>query len=319
MRVMNRRHLKGITRGKYYYWMTIKKDIIRNKYVYLMLLPVVAYYLVFEYGPMYGMQIAFKQFSPTRGIWESPWVGFQNFIEFFNSYYFWRIIKNTVLLGFFDLLFGFPAPILLAMLLNEVRSKILKRTVQSVTYVPHFVSLVVVVGILVDFTSKDGVVNQVLGSLGIPSVPFLIRPEWFRFLYVSSDIWQQVGWSSIIYLAAIAGISPHLYEAARVDGANRYQQALHVTIPGILSTIVIMFILKTGHLLSVGAEKIILMYNPSIYETADVISTFVYRKGLLEMAYSYSAAVGLFNSVLNFALLIAANRLSRMWTDFKLW
>jgi putative aldouronate transport system permease protein len=299
--------------------MTIKKDIIRNKYVYLMLLPVVAYYLVFEYGPMYGMQIAFKQFSPTRGIWESPWVGFQNFIEFFNSYYFWRIIKNTILLGFFDLLFGFPAPILLAMLLNEVRSKILKRTVQSVTYVPHFVSLVVVVGILVDFTSRDGVVNQVLGSLGIPSVPFLIRPEWFRFLYVSSDIWQQIGWSSIIYLAAIAGISPHLYEAARVDGANRYQQALHVTIPGILSTIVIMLILKTGHLLSVGAEKIILMYNPSIYETADVISTFVYRKGLLEMAYSYSAAVGLFNSVLNFALLIAANRLSRMWTDFKLW
>jgi putative aldouronate transport system permease protein len=299
--------------------MMIKKDIIRNKYVYLMLLPVVAYYLVFEYGPMYGMQIAFKQFSPTRGIWESPWVGFQNFIEFFNSYYFWRIIKNTVLLGFFDLLFGFPAAILLAMLLNEVRSKILKRTVQSVTYVPHFVSLVVVVGILVDFTSKDGVVNQVLGTLGIPSVPFLIRPEWFRFLYVSSDIWQQVGWSSIIYLASIAGISPHLYEAARVDGANRYQQALHVTIPGILSTIVIMFILKTGHLLSVGAEKIILMYNPSIYETADVISTFVYRKGLLEMAYSYSAAVGLFNSVLNFALLIAANRLSRVWTDFKLW
>ncbi|MDF2961085.1 MAG: carbohydrate transporter rane protein 1, family [Paenibacillus sp.] len=319
MQVMNRRHLKGITRGKYYYWMMIKKDIIRNKYVYLMLLPVVAYYLVFEYGPMYGMQIAFKQFSPTRGIWESPWVGFQNFIEFFNSYYFWRIIKNTVLLGFFDLLFGFPAAILLAMLLNEVRSKILKRTVQSVTYVPHFVSLVVVVGILVDFTSKDGVVNQVLGTLGIPSVPFLIRPEWFRFLYVSSDIWQQVGWSSIIYLASIAGISPHLYEAARVDGANRYQQALHVTIPGILSTIVIMFILKTGHLLSVGAEKIILMYNPSIYETADVISTFVYRKGLLEMAYSYSAAVGLFNSVLNFALLIAANRLSRVWTDFKLW
>lgn len=297
----------------------LKKDLLRNKLIYLMLLPVIAYFAIFHYLPMYGAQIAFKNYAVARGISESPWVGLEHFQQFFNSFYFWRVLKNTLMLSFYELIFGFPAPILLALLLNEVRKALFKRAVQTITYIPHFISVVVVVGMTKDFFSLEGLVNQLLEWVGMEPKFFLNGPEWFRFLYVGSGIWQGVGWGSIIYLAAMAGIDPALYEASRVDGATRIKQIIHITIPGIAPTIIILFILNIGHFMSVGADKIILLYSPVMFETADTISTYVYRKGLLETNYSFSAAVGLFNSFLNFMLLIGANMLSRKYTDTKLW
>ncbi|MFD0710757.1 ABC transporter permease [Paenibacillus sp. GCM10027626] len=295
------------------------KDLKQNKYVYLMVLPVVAYYLLFHYGPLYGIQIAFKNFSPSLGISDSPWAGLYHFEQFFNSIYFWRLIRNTVLLSAFDLLLSFPAPILLALLMNEIRSRIFKRSVQTITYLPHFVSIVVVVGMMVDFLSRDGLINSIIGWFGLEQTAFLGEPGWFRSLYIFSGIWQNIGWGTIIYLAAISSIDPTLYEAAKADGANRWKQAIHVTIPGIMPTIIILLILQIGNLMTVGTEKILLMYNPFTYETADVIQTYVYRKGLLEADFSYSTAIGLFNSVINFTLLLLANSISRRLTETKLW
>jgi len=293
--------------------------IAKNKHVYIMLLPVVLYYLIFHYLPMYGVIIAFKHYAPLRGITGSPWAGLEHFQEFFNSYYFWRLLKNTALISFYDLIFGFPAPIILALVLNEVAGLKFKRFVQTISYLPHFISLVVIVGLVLDFLSRDGLINQLTGMFGIGAVPFMQKPEWFRTVYIASNIWQSVGWGSIIYLAALTAISPELYEASRVDGANRWQQLWNITVPGILPTIMIMLILRVGDMMSVGYEKIILMYNPLIYDTADVISTFIYRKGLLEMNYSYSTAVGLFNAVINFTLLLLVNRLSRRLSGSSLW
>ncbi|WP_246469521.1 ABC transporter permease [Cohnella nanjingensis] len=285
-----------------------------------MLLPVIVYYVVFLYLPMYGLQIAFKDFSPAKGVWGSPWVGFDHFVSFYDSYYFWRLIRNTVLISFYELIFGFPAPILLALLLNEIRVRIFRNVVQSITYLPHFISIVVVSGMMIDFLSSDGMINQLTGLLGLPSVSFLISPEWFRTIYVSSGIWQGVGWGSIIFLAAISGIDPSLYEAAKSDGAGRFRQIWHITLPGILPTIMIMLILRFGTLMAGGSmEKILLLYNSTTYETADVISTFVYRRGLLQMDYGFSAAIGLFNNVMNFLLLVAANRFSRKINNTSLW
>lgn len=297
---------------------TAAKDFRKNKTIYLLALPVIAYYLVFHYGPMYGVQIAFKDFSPSLGIADSPWVGFRHFTEFFNGFYFWRVIRNTLLISLYSIAFGFPASIVLALLLNELRSRLFKRTVQSITYLPHFISLVVVVGMMVDFLSADGLINQIIAAFGFESRSFLQEPKWFRFLYVSSGIWQEVGWGSIIYLAAIAGIDPTLYEAAKVDGAGRFKQILHITIPGIMPTIAILFILRMGSVMSVGDEKILLMYNPMTYETADVIGTYVYRKGILETSYSFSSAVGLFNAVINFAFLLLTNLISKRSGGTKL-
>ncbi|MDQ1914141.1 ABC transporter permease subunit [Paenibacillus sp. GD4] len=300
-------------------WITMGRDLKRNKLLYLMVLPVIAYYLIFDYGPMYGLQIAFKDYSPGDGIWSSPWVGFNHFVEFFNSYYFWRLIRNTLLINVYELIFGFPAPIILALLFNELRRQYFKRIVQTITYLPHFISIVVVVGMLVDFLARDGLVNQLLSMLGFAAKSYLSEPEWFRFLYVSSGIWQQVGWGSIIYLAALSTIDPTLYEAARVDGAGRWKQMVHITIPGIMPTVIILLILKMGSMMSVGSEKILLMYNPLTYDTADVISTFVYRKGILEASYSYTTAVGLFNAVIAFTLLILSNSISKRVSETKLW
>lgn len=287
------------------------KELKRNKYIYIMLVPVVSYYIVIHYFPIYGLMIAFKDFVPLKGVMGSSWVGLKHFEAFFNSYYFIRLLKNTVLISFYDLLFGFPAPIILALILNEVRQQLFKRFVQTVSYLPHFISLVVVVGMILDFSSKDGVVNNVITLFGGQPIIFMQNQDWFRTIYVGSNIWQGIGWGSIIYLAALTAISPELYEAARVDGANRWSQMLHITIPGIMPTVIIMLILRVGHAMDVGYEKIILLYNPSLYETADVISSFIYRKGLLEMNFSYAAAVGLFNSVINFILLLTVNRLAR--------
>ena len=299
------------------WWPTVRRDLRRNKHIYLMLLPVVLYYLVFHYGPMYGAVIAFEDFNPVRGVFGSPWVGFQNFQDFFSSVFFGRLMFNTVAISVLEIVFGFPAPIILALLINELRGNPFRRLVQTVTYLPHFISVVVIVGMLFDFFARDGVANQLL-SLSDP-IAFMQSPEWFRQLFVGSGIWQQVGWGSIVYLAAIATIDSALYEAAKVDGANRFRQIWHITIPGILPTIVILLILRLGSVMSVGYEKIILMYNPLTYETADVISTYVFRRGVLQADFSFSAAVGLFNSVINFALLIGANRLSRRLTGSGLW
>ncbi len=297
----------------------IKTDIIRNKYIYIMALPVIAYYIIFHYMPMYGAIIAFKEFNPALGIIRSPWVGFKHFKSFFEGVYFWRLIRNTLLISIYSLVWGFPAPIILALLLNEVKNNYFKRTVQTISYLPHFISLVVVCGIIKDFTSTDGVINDIIELLGGERTNFLMKPEWFRPIYVGSGIWQEVGWGSIIYLAAITNIDPELYEAATIDGASRWKQTWHITLPGIVPTIVILLILRLGGLMSVGFEKIILLYNSATMETADVISSYVYRRGLLDFDYSFSAAVGLFNSVINLILITSANKLSRKISETSLW
>ncbi|MFS0725423.1 ABC transporter permease [Paenibacillus sp. 1P07SE] len=285
-----------------------------------MLSPAVLYYLIFHYGPMYGMQIAFKDYAIHLGFWGSPWVGLDNFKDFLTNFYFFRIIRNTILLSLYSLVFAFPAGIILALLLNEIRSSWFKKTVQTITYMPHFISLVVVVGIMFDFLARDGLVNNVLGAVfGTDPVAFMRESGWFRSLYIGSGIWQNIGWSSIIFLASIATINPALYEAAKIDGANRWRQTWHVTLPGMAPTIIILLILNIGQLMTVGNEKILLMYNPITYETADVIGTYTYRKGILETNYSYAAAVGMFNAVISFTLLIAANSLSRRMSETRLW
>ncbi len=299
--------------------MLLRRDFKKNKMLYLLSLSGVAYYLVFKYIPMYGALIAFKEFSPTKGILGSPWVGFKHFMNFFESHYFWRILRNTVMINVYELIFAFPAPIILALLLNEVRKTMFKRMVQTVTYLPHFVSLVVICGMLVDFSSKDGLLNSILGWFGAEPQNLLLNPDLFRTIYIGSGIWQGIGWGSIIYLAALTAIDPQLYDAATVDGANRWKQMVHVTLPGIMPTIVILLILQIGGMMNVGFEKIILLYNAQTYETADVISSFVYRRGILEANYSHSTAVGLFNAVINFALLILANRISRKVSETSLW
>lgn len=296
------------------------RDFKLNKYVYLMLLPVVAYYIIFYYAPMYGLQIAFKDFSPGLGILDSPWVGFRHFLDFFHSYYFWRLLRNTLLLSLYELVFAFPASIILALLLNELRSAMFKRAVQTITYMPHFISIVVISGMMVDFLARDGLINNVLSSVfGIEPIAFLQESGWFRTLYISSGIWQNIGWGSIIYLSAMSSIDPSLYEAAKVDGASRWKQTIHITLPGIMPTVIILLILQIGNFMTVGTDKILLLYNSTTYETADVIGTFVYRKGILESDFSYSAAVGLFNAVINFTLLVLANMISRRTSETKLW
>ncbi|WP_019636565.1 ABC transporter permease [Paenibacillus fonticola] len=295
------------------------RDFILNKYLYFMILPVIAYYLIFHYGPMYGALIAFKNYTPMKGILGSDWVGLQHFQDFFNSYYFLRILKNTLLISLYSLLFEFPAPILLALLINEVRHRLFKRVVQTITYMPYFISLVVICGIITDFTNADGLINRMFMWLGYDGQAMLQKPELFRPIYILSEIWQRIGWESIIYIAALMGIDQEQYEAARMDGASRLKQMIYITLPGIMPTIAIMLILRMGNLLNVGFEKIILLYNPITYETADVISSFVYRKGLLEFGWSYSAAVGLFNSVINLILLVSANYISRKVSKSSLW
>ncbi|WP_244935722.1 ABC transporter permease [Paenibacillus glycanilyticus] len=284
-----------------------------------MMLPVIAYYLIFHYIPMYGALIAFKEYSPMKGILHSDWVGLKHFHDFFGSYYFTRILKNTLVISLYSLIFEFPAPIILALLINEVQSKTFKRVAQTITYMPYFISLVVICGIITDFTNADGIINRLFMLFGYDGQAMLQKPELFRPIYILSEIWQRIGWESIIYIAALMSIDQEQYEAARIDGASRIKQIFFITLPGILPTITIMFILRMGNMLNVGFEKIILLYNPVTYNTADVISSFVYRKGLLEFGWSYSSAVGLFNSVVNLALLVTANYISRKVNKSSLW
>lgn len=299
--------------------MKVKKDWKRNRSLYLLMLPVLLFFIFFHYKPMYGALIAFQDYNPRKGIWSSDWVGFAQFIRFFQSPYFWRLLRNTIMLSVYGIIFGFPAPIILALLLNELKARKFKKTVQSITYLPHFISLVVVTGIIKDFTQSTGLINDIIVLLGGARSSLIQNPDLYRTIYIVSDIWQQVGWGSIIYLSALAGVDQQLYEAASIDGAGKWKQMIHVTLPGITPTIVIMLIMRMGQLLGTGYEKTILLYNEATYETADVIASYIYRVGILERNWSYSTAIGLFNSGINLLLLIITNKVSRKVSETSLW
>lgn len=304
---------KGGVRGK------IRKELSMNYELYIMFLPVFIYFLIFSYKPMYGILMAFQDYSPSLGIMHSPWVGLTHFKTFFKSYYFARLMRNTIVISLSSIVFGFPAPIILALLINEIKNSKFKKTVQTITYLPHFISLVVICSMIKKFTLEDGIINDLIAMFGGERSNLLNNPDCFVPIYVISDIWTGVGWGSIVYLAALSGISPELYEAASIDGAGRFKQVLHVTLPGIIPTVVTMFVLRMGSVLSVGYEKIILLYNPMTKKTADVISSYVYQKGIQNQSWSFSTAVGLFNSVINFAFLIGANKFSQKLNDTSLW
>lgn len=304
------------TKRKRFMW----NRILRNWQLYALISPVIAYYVLFQYVPMYGIQIAFKDFIATQGIWGSPWVGFEHFDRFFNSYYFWRLIKNTLGIGLYSLAVGFPIPIILALLMNEIRAERFKKFVQTITYAPHFLSTVVVVGMMMIFLSpRYGIINHFIEMFGGQPINFMTEPSWFKSLYVLSDVWQTMGWSSIIYLAALAGIDKQLHEAARVDGATRLQRIWHINIPGIMPTIIILLILNMGSIMGIGFEKVLLMQNNLNMESSDIIATYVYRMGIQNAEYSFSAAIGLFNSVINFILLVAVNFISKRVSETSLW
>ena len=306
----------------------LKRDFQQNKYKYLLILPVLAYFVLFSYKPMYGLVIAFKDFRANLGIWASPWLTksefnpnglFRHFVNFFRDPYFFRLIKNTLSISLLTILFGFPAPILLAILLNEIRNMAFRRTVQTITYMPYFISMVVVASLIRNYTAQNGIFAQIAVALGGNGINYLMAPQYFYPIYVISDIWQHIGWNSIIYLAAITGIDQEQYEAAIIDGAGRFRRILSITIPNLLPIIMVLFILRMGGILNVGFEKIILLYNQNIYSVADVISTFVYRRGIQNADYSYATAVGLFNSVVNVIFLVTANTLSRKYTQYGLY
>ena len=294
-------------------------DLSRNWCLYLMVLPLALYYILFHYVPMFGLIVAFENYTPMQGIFGSDFVGFENFIKFFSSPYFWTLLRNTVRISLSVLIFSFPAPIILALLLNEIKSKHFRSVTQTVSYLPHFISLAVVCGMVKDFTLDSGIVNDVAAFFGFERVSMLSKPEYFVPVYVVSDIWQHLGWNSIIYISALAGIDQELYEAAQIDGAGKWKQMLNVTLPGIAPTIIIMLLLKIGNILNIGYEKIILLYNPLTYDTADVLQSFIYRRGLQEFDWGYSTAAGMFNSVINTILLISANKISNKVSETALW
>jgi putative aldouronate transport system permease protein len=294
------------------------KDFGKNKYKYLMILPVVVYFILFAYRPMYGLIIAFENYRPNLGFSRSPWVGLTHFANFFKDIYFFRILRNTLSISLISIIFGFPAPIILALLLNEVKNIIFKRTVQTITYMPYFISVVVVCSLIRTYSASTGLFSQIALFLGGKPVNLLLEKSAFYPIYVISEIWQGIGWNSIIYLAALTGIDQEQYEAARIDGAGRFRGIWHITLPNLLPVIMVLFILRMGGILNVGFEKILLLYNEQTYEVADVISTYVYRRGILEASFSYASAVGLFNSLINVFFLLTANKLSKKITELGL-
>ncbi|GIO42394.1 MULTISPECIES: ABC transporter permease [Paenibacillus] len=299
---------------------SLGRRMLKNWELYLFMTPALLYFLIFHYGPMYGIQIAFKNFTPVKGITGSPWVGFDHFERFFNSYYFWDLLWNTLSLSFYELAIGFPLPIILALAFNEIRNGGFKKTVQTVTYAPHFISMVVMAGMIITFLSpSSGIIIRMIEAFGINAPDFLSDPRWFKTVYVISGVWQSTGWGTIIYLAALAGVDPQLHEAAIMDGASRFKRVLHINLPTIIPTITILLILNMGNVLGVGYEKVLLLQNNLNMESSDVISTFVYRSGLVSAQYSFSTAVGLFNSVINAIMLIAVNRIAKRTSDTSLW
>lgn len=297
----------------------IKSDFHKNKWIYLMFLPVLAYYLIFCYGPMYGAIIAFKDYVPSQGIIGSPWVGMKWIKEFVTDYYFFRLLKNTLVISVTSLVVNFPIPIIFALLVNELRSKQYAKCVQTITSLPHFISLMVICGMIKTFTMDTGIITKLYGALTGNYENLLNNPHAFVPIYVFSGTWQEMGWSAIIYIAALAGVDQELYEAAAIDGAGKLRQVFAITLPSIAPTIVVLLILRLGGMLNVGYEKIILLYNEGIYETADVISSYVYRRGIINSDWSYSAAVGLFNSIINFILVVASNKISSKLSENSLW
>ena len=298
----------------------LKRDWRMNKGLYLLVLPIVVYLIIFNYLPMAGIVLGFERFTPKNGVYMSEWVGLKHFTTFFSSVFFIRVLKNTLILSLYSVIFGFPAPIIFALLLNELDNEYYKKVIQVVSYMPNFISTAVISGIIIDFVASDGVITGMLVNIGFlkEAKNLLSVPQYFRTIMVLTDLWQQVGFGSILFLAALTGIDQELYEAAVIDGANRWKQTLNVTIPGIMPTVVIMLIMRIGSLMNANQEKILLLYNPLIYETSDVIGTFVYRKGLLEADYGYSTAVGLFNSAVNVVLLFIANGVSRKYSETSL-
>ncbi len=297
----------------------VRKDWSKYKTLYFLFIPVLIYYIVFQYGSMFGLIIAFEDYKPRLGFFGSTFVGLKHFRNFFKDYYFKRTLLNTIRISVTNLIFTFPCPILLAIFISELRSRRYSKFVQTVTYIPHFVSVVVVTSIIMDLTSRTGAVTTFLSYFGFQPVTMLNEPKYFLPLYIVSNIWQNVGWNSIIYLAALLGIDAQLYEAAKIDGAGKLRQLWSITLPSLLPTIIIMLILQIGKMFNVGYEKIILMYNSLTYEVADVINTYVYREGLLNMNYSYASAVGMFNSVVSFILVWGTNKISNRLTGSGLW
>jgi putative aldouronate transport system permease protein len=295
--------------------------LYKYRYLYLLLIPGVLWYLVYRYLPMYGVIIAFKDYNFSRGIFGSPWVGLKHFEYLFaSSPDFYQIVRNTIMINFYNLLFGFPAPLILALLLNEMKSILFKRYIQTVVYFPHFLSWVIFGGIIMQLLSpSEGLVNQIMMLFGMEPVFFMSKSEYFRSIIVGSNILKETGWGAIIYLAALSGIDPEQYEAATIDGANRWQKLIYVTLPGIMNTVIILLILKVGYLLDVGFEQIYVMYNPAVYEVGDVISTYIYRIGLQEAKFSLTTAIGLFQSVIGFVLIYGTNRLAKKYSDVSLW
>jgi putative aldouronate transport system permease protein len=296
-------------------WKLLAANYRSNRLLYWMILPVVLFVIIFSYLPMLGLSISFQDYSLTKGIFGSKWIGFENFADFFNSMYFVRTFRNTIVLSLLNLLFCFPAPIILALMLNEVKHVRYKRLVQTISYMPHFISMIVVAGLIIEFTNSSGVIASVVKAFGGKSTSYIALPQYFRSIFIVSDIWQNIGFNSIIYLAALSGINEELYEAARIDGAGRFRQMMSVTLPGLMPTIIIMLILSVGTIMNLNFEKVLLLYTPSTYETSDVIMTYVYRIGIIKQKIGYSTAVGLFNSVISLLLVLGANKLSKTYTE----
>ncbi|SDS92115.1 carbohydrate ABC transporter membrane protein 1, CUT1 family [Paenibacillaceae bacterium GAS479] len=296
------------------------RRIARNWELYVFIAPAFFYFLIFAYGPMYGIQIAFRNYVPTLGFLGSKWVGFDHFTRFFDSYYFWDLIWNTLSISFYELAIGFPIPIILALAFNEVKTGFFKKLVQTVTYAPHFISVVVMAGMIITFLSpSNGILIHMLEWIGINPPDFLTDPRWFKTMYVLSGVWQGAGWGTIIYLAALSGVDPGLHEAAIIDGASRFQRLRHINIPTIIPTMTILLILNVGSMLNIGFEKVLLLQNPLNMESSNIIATFVYKSGLVDAQYSFSTAVGLFNSVVNCVLLITINQIVRRTSQNSLW
>lgn len=296
------------------------RNIKKNYVLYLFLLPSFLYLALFHYWPLYGVQIAFKDFKATEGIWGSPWVGLDHFTRFFESFQFWQLLQNTITISLYALIMGFPIPILLALILNYMTIPHFKRFAQTVTYAPHFISTVVMAGMVTLFLSpSSGLINTLLGVFGLEPVSFMQRPDLFKHIYVWSGIWQDTGWGSVIYMAALSAVSPELHEAAIVDGASKWKRIWNIDIPAILPTAVIILIMNVGSVMSVGFEKVYLLQNDANLAASEIFSTYVYKIGIQSAQYSYSTAIGLFNNVINFVLLISVNQLSRKWTGSSLW
>lgn len=295
--------------------------ILRRDYqLYLMMLPVVVYLFIFAYLPIYGVQIAFKNYNVALGIEGSPWVGFANFERFFRSYQFWNILKNTLILSFYSLIAGFPIPIILALMITQVQREDFKKFVQTVTYAPHFISEVVIVGMLFLFLSpSSGIVNIIMGNFGMEPINFMAESSMYKHLYVWSGVWQGAGWGSIIYIAALSSVNPELYESARMDGASKFQQILHIDLPSIMPTAIILLIMNMGSIMNQSAQKAYLMQTPLTASSQEIIATYVYKIGLIENQFSYSSAIGLFNNIINVILLVTVNTISRKVSDTSLW